>query len=265
MARKAREDFESEVFHIVVQGINREKIFEGTHFKVAYLDKLNAEKEAYGVKILAYCVMDSHCHLLLHVESIDKMSRYMQKVNTTFAQYYNFKEDRVGFVFRDRFKSQAIYDEQYLVNCLVYIHNNPVKAGIASRAETYKFSSCKDYMSQSGIVDFEDAKNFFDPSAENVSRIAIDVKGDDCDIEWIDCKEDLETPLQKAERILKKYPVPAKFLRSSKVLFVQAIEELASAGLSQSEIAELFEISNSYVNMILKGTRKQGRKKASNE
>lgn len=255
MARKAREAFESELFHIIVQGINRERIFEGINFKVAYLDKLASMKDEYNVKILAYCVMDSHCHLLLHVDGVKQMSRFMQKVNTTFAQYYNYKQNRVGFVFRDRFKSQAIYDEKYLVNCLVYIQNNPLKAGITSRPDAYAFSSYKDYLSQSGIVDFDDAKEFFDTSAENISFLMLNSSGE-CDVQWIDAKEDMETVAQRAERILKKYPVPPIYLKSAPNLFVQAVKELRDVGMSQTDIAKVFGVSASYVNMILNGKRK---------
>lgn len=250
MARKAREMFETEFFHIIVQGLNREKIFLSSHFKEVYLKKLQEEKEAFGVHILAYCVMDNHCHLLLHVEDVKKLSRYMLKVNTMYAQYYNFMENRVGFVFRDRFKSQPIFEEEYLAYCLIYIQNNPVKAGIVVDPLQYGFSSYKDYKKQSGMVDFEEAAKYFDTSAKNISYLMTNVDGDDCDMEWIEVKSDEKTPAQKAAKILKKYPVPAQYLKASPSLFKQAIAEMAAAGMKKIEIAQVFGVTPQYISKI---------------
>ena len=60
--------------------------------------------------------------------------------------YYNKKYNRVGYVFRDRYKSQVIYSEKQLYTCINYIHNNPVKAGICRLASEYEYSSYNEYI-----------------------------------------------------------------------------------------------------------------------
>jgi len=67
----------------------------------------------------------------------------MHKLNTKYAMYYNKKYNRVGYVFRDRYKSEGIYSEEHLYNCIKYIYNNPVKAGICNKPEEYKYSNYK--------------------------------------------------------------------------------------------------------------------------
>lgn len=251
MARKAREMYETEFFHVIVQGLDREKIFLNSHYKEIYLQKLCAEKDAFCVHLLAYCVMDNHCHLLLHVEDVKKLSRFMLKLNTMYAQYYNFMEGRAGFVFRDRFKSQPIFDERYLAYCLIYIQNNPLKAGIVADPLKYTFSSYKDYIAQNGYVDFKAASEFFDVSPENISYLMNNVNSDDCDVEWIEVKSDKETAMQKAEAILRKYPVPPQYLKATPSLLKQAIEELAAAGLKRTEIAQIFGFTSQYISHII--------------
>ena len=67
----------------------------------------------------------------------------MQRLNTKYGKYYNKKYKRVGYVFRDRYRAEGIYTEKYLYNCLKYIYNNPVKAGICKNAEDYPYSNYK--------------------------------------------------------------------------------------------------------------------------
>ena len=55
----------------------------------------------------------------------------------------NKKRKRVGYVYRDRFKTQVINNEKHLYNCILYIHNNPVKANMCKKTSEYKFSSYK--------------------------------------------------------------------------------------------------------------------------
>ena len=68
-------------------------------------------------------------------------------------------------LFRNRYKSEPIYDRKYLLNCIKYIHNNPVKANIVEECGDYKYSSYNDYSNNTGI-----AKN----------KILEDIFGKDC-------------------------------------------------------------------------------------
>ena len=253
MSRHARGEFETEFLHVIVQGIAREKIFYNAHYKNMYLQKLAECKKEYSVSVLAYCILDNHCHLLLQAENIEDLSHYMQKVNTMYAQYYNFKESRVGYVFRDRFKSQPVYHEKYLGRCLAYIHNNPVKAGVCVRAEQYGFSSLYEFVEQKeNLVDFEEAKQFFDISPENMLAIMDDYDESDDDTDWIDIKSEMQTVAQKAEKILAKFAVPPQYLVSTPKLFEEAVKEMSKAGIKGVDIASIMGCSTSKISRLLK-------------
>ena len=143
MSRFPRNYIKTIFFHVITQGINKSYIFEKSedikyHIKTMY--KLSAQHE---IKIIAYCIMNNHVHMLIETDGIKELSKYMQRLNTTYAKYYNKKYNRVGYVFRDRYKSEGIYSEEQLYNCIKYIYDNPVKAGICNRPEEYPYSNYK--------------------------------------------------------------------------------------------------------------------------
>ena len=85
--------------------------------------------------------MDNHAHMLIQTDEIKNIEIWMKKSNVSYAMYYNRKNDRVGYVFRDRYKLQTIKNQKHLYLCVEYIHNNPVKALICKNKDEYEFSS----------------------------------------------------------------------------------------------------------------------------
>ena len=138
--------YESEYFHVMVQGINREYIFKKEIWKKKYLDSILEKCKDQNVIVLAYCIMDNHAHMLLYTKQIKNLTKFMSSINTKYAIYYNKTNGRCGFVFRDRYRCENILTQNHLQNCIRYIHNNPVEAGICKNQKEYEFSSFKDYM-----------------------------------------------------------------------------------------------------------------------
>ncbi len=147
MPRLARNELQGKQFiHVMVQGINKEKIFLMEREKLEYIKLLYKYKDDYNINIIAYCVMNNHVHILINTENINNLTKYMHKINTSYGIYFNKNRNRVGYVYRDRFKTQVINNEKHLNNCIIYIHNNPVKANICKYANEYRFSSYKSFL-----------------------------------------------------------------------------------------------------------------------
>ena len=140
MPRVSRGSYSSCFFHNMVQGINKEYIFNQNKEKNKYIKLLKQSLE-YDIEIISYVIMDNHAHLLLYVTDVTKMSEFMKNTNEKYAMYYNYINNRVGVVFRNRFKTQAIVSETHLYNCIKYIYDNPVKAKIVEKPEEYKYSN----------------------------------------------------------------------------------------------------------------------------
>jgi REP element-mobilizing transposase RayT len=171
MPRKPRENTEGKYYHVMVQGIGKEYIFPDDNCKGYFLASLQKAKLIKGINILAFCIMGNHAHVLVVSENNNALGQFFKRANAEYAMYYNRQNNRVGYVFRDRFKSESITDEKYLINCLVYIHNNPVKAGLIERAEDYKYSSYINYISKKGIIDFEEAKKYYSINEGDIRAI----------------------------------------------------------------------------------------------
>ncbi|MGD9568589.1 MAG: transposase [Sedimentibacter sp.] len=153
MARHARKISSTGIYHIMLRGINKEQIFQKNYYKSKILKLLSEIKNEIHFSIIAYCIMDNHLHLLAKIGD-DDLKNIMKKLNVKFALYYNRIEERYGYVFQDRFKSEVVEDEKYLVGVLRYIHNNPVKATLTDSIINYQWSSAKDYINDNtGLLD----------------------------------------------------------------------------------------------------------------
>lgn len=151
MPRQARKDIKTPFLHVIVQGVNKEYIFYKKEYIEKYLEIIANKKKDYKFEIIAYCMMNNHAHFLVYTENVKEFGKFMQRVNLIYAQIYNKEEKRCGVLFRNRYQTEPIYDMKYLINCINYIHNNPVKAKIVKKCEEYKYSSYNDYLNNVGV------------------------------------------------------------------------------------------------------------------
>ncbi len=95
--------------------------------------------ERFGHRIHGFCLMSNHIHLAWQ-EGGESLSTAVQNLAFRYAQHVNHIRNEVGHVFQGRFKSILVDKENYLTRLIRYIHLNPVRAGIVTRAEDYKWS-----------------------------------------------------------------------------------------------------------------------------
>ncbi|HHT62493.1 MAG TPA: hypothetical protein GXZ75_02175 [Clostridia bacterium] len=157
-------------YHVIQRGNNKEYIFESANDKGYLLELLKQIQNELPFSLYAYVIMDNHYHLLLKPDDRTRLNELMQKVNSRFARYYNWQHKRSGHVFQGRYKSILITEERYLFAVLRYIHQNPVRAGICSKVEDYRWSS--DWFYRHGQSSFVDCKFILQMLADE-SRQAI--------------------------------------------------------------------------------------------
>lgn len=155
MPRKARNYSNTSFFHVIVQGINKEYIFYKKEYINEYIKLFKKYSKFSEIYVVSYCIMSNHAHFLIYTNKIYELSNFMQKLNMSYAKYYNKVNNRVGYVFRDRFLSEPITSERYLVTCIKYIHKNPVKAKIVSEEINYNYSSYKEFLSNEKFAEIE--------------------------------------------------------------------------------------------------------------
>ncbi|HHV72584.1 MAG TPA: transposase [Clostridia bacterium] len=145
MPRVARLKGEFATYHIILRGNERKSIFLAPEDRERFLETLQRMKDKYNFLIFAYCLMNNHVHLIIYDNGND-ISLIMKSINVSYAIYFNRKYKRVGHLFQDRYKSEIVDDDVYLIELSKYIHNNPVKAGIVKNAIEYRWSSFRSYV-----------------------------------------------------------------------------------------------------------------------
>ncbi|MBR3255509.1 MAG: transposase [Clostridia bacterium] len=98
MSRVARKDLGSPFLHVMVQGVNKEYIFFNNDYIERYLEIIERYRYDFEFTIIAYCIMNNHAHFLIYAKDIAQFGKFMQKVNLTYAQFYNRKQHRCGIL-----------------------------------------------------------------------------------------------------------------------------------------------------------------------
>ncbi|OQB14536.1 MAG: Transposase IS200 like protein [Firmicutes bacterium ADurb.Bin193] len=152
MPRQARKKSESGIYHVMLRGINRQTIFEDEEDCNVFLETIAIYKDDMSTCIYGYCLMKNHIHLLV---KSDKLSDFMRKIGAKYVYWYNWKYDRIGGLFQDRYKSEVVEDDGYFLTVLRYIHQNPIRASITETIDEYEFSSYNEYIKSNGkkIID----------------------------------------------------------------------------------------------------------------
>ncbi|MDW7670534.1 MAG: transposase [Bacillota bacterium] len=145
MPRTARKKSRTGIYHVIMRGNNRDRIFHCEQDYGAFLKRLRKYRDECGFGLYAYCLMDNHVHLLLKEEE-EPLSDAMRRLCGSFVGWYNKKYDRIGHLFQDRFRSEVVEDDAYLATALRYIHRNPVKAGLCDDPADFPWSSCRELM-----------------------------------------------------------------------------------------------------------------------
>ena len=77
----------------------------------------------------------------LYANKLSNLSEFVREIKVGFTRYYNKRHNRRGYFWGDRFKSVIVEKGETLINCLAYIDLNPLRAGIVSRPEEYRWNS----------------------------------------------------------------------------------------------------------------------------
>ena len=146
MPRHARVKSFDSIYHIMVRSISDTPLFKCHQDKDVYLKIIKKYQGTFLLKVYAYCLMDSHAHMLIDCSGAD-ISKIMHGINQCYAQYFNREYKRHGHLFQDRFKSKIVYDDRSLINASAYINKNPKDIkGYKGIEEKYRYSSFGIYM-----------------------------------------------------------------------------------------------------------------------
>lgn len=203
MPRVPRKKSKSGIYHIVMRGINRQSIFGDEEDCVKFVQILQKYKEVCGYKLYAYCLMGNHLHLLL-MEGKEPLEQVMRRICGSYVFWYNHKYARVGYLFQDRYKSEPVEDDAYLLTVIRYIYQNPVKAGLVTSLEKYKWSNYKEYLDRDKTSDINFVLEMFNTNTEKAVKSFIEYINKSSDDVCLDIPEKRKITDEEARTIIKK-------------------------------------------------------------
>ena len=251
MPRTARQSGSTNIYHVILRGINKQQIFFDEEDYEYFIRLLERFKSISHYELYAYCLMGNHVHLLIKA-SEEPLSRIFRRIGASFVYWYNLKYQRTGHLFQDRFKSEAVEDERYFLTVLRYIFNNPVKAGMCDSPEDYPYSNIKDFISKKNPalpcdISTKDLLNFIMQSTDET------------------CMEISETPRKGVTEetakklILDELGIIAPVISSENRSSIEvSIRRLSKKGVSIRQLSRLTGISKSMIEKMLKGKTGDG-------
>lgn len=175
--RTARQQSVSDIYHVIGRGAGRQIIFEDDEDRNAFLRLLKSNLDKSSADLYAWCLMDNHYHLLVRAR-LEQLGVCMKLLGGAYALRFNARHDRTGHLFQDRFKSEPVNDDTYLMTVVRYIHKNPEKAGLGACA-AYRWSSYGEYTGRSRLCDTEFVLALFD-GIENFEAFHRSFEGECC-------------------------------------------------------------------------------------
>ncbi len=141
------------ISHITQRAAGREPLFLEKDDYLTMLGLLKDTSESCELSFYAFCLMPNHIHLLLEPRK-DNLSEAMHSIFSRYARRFNSKYHRRGHIFGGPYRQAVCLDSCYLLAASVYIHLNPVRAGIVAKATDYRWSSVGLYCKASAQSSF---------------------------------------------------------------------------------------------------------------
>lgn len=146
MARIARAVLAKEPHHITQRGIDWQDVFFSDADRIFYMEVLRDQCKRFEVKLLGYCLLNSHIHLLAIPRQSDALSKAVGRTHYYYARYVNKTHKKYGQIWQDRFAS-CVVDEYYKWIVLKYIERHPVRWSMVQNAWDYPWSSAMSHIS----------------------------------------------------------------------------------------------------------------------
>lgn len=141
MPRTARASVGGICYHVINRGNGRARVFHDERDYRGFISLLAAASERLPMRILGYCLMPNHFHLVLWPLNDGDLSRWMQWLLTSHVRRHHRRYETDGHVWQGRFKAFPIEQDGHLLMVLRYVERNPLRANLVSRTDAWPWSS----------------------------------------------------------------------------------------------------------------------------
>jgi len=140
MSRPLRLEFAGALYHVYARGDRRQAIYRDDTDRFVWLSTLDTICTRFHFTVHSFCQMTNHYHLLIETGEAN-LSSGMRQLNGFYSQYFNRRHGLVGHVFQGRYGAVLVQKENYLLELARYIVLNPLRAGIVSELDEWRWSS----------------------------------------------------------------------------------------------------------------------------
>ena len=143
MPRINRIDVGGEMYHVLNRANARVQIFDNDKDYIQFEDILEEAVKKYDMRLLAYCIMPNHWHLVLHPKNDGDLQKFMSWFTNTHTRRWHVSKATVGHghLYQGRYKSFICEKDQHLFTVLRYVERNAKTANLVKKAEYWKWSS----------------------------------------------------------------------------------------------------------------------------
>lgn len=131
------------VFHVLNRGVGRMRLFDSDADYAAFERIIEETLEIRPMRLLAYCLMPNHWHMVLYPEGDGDLSAFMQRLSVTHAtRWQRFRHrDGTGHIYQGRFKSFPVETDAHFYQVVRYVERNPLRAGLVDDLDLWRWSS----------------------------------------------------------------------------------------------------------------------------
>jgi putative transposase len=143
--------------HVTQRGVDRSNVFFTAKDRLTYLQLLKKEVLAGEIRILSYCLMTNHVHLVIVPERAESVAVSLRRTHGRYAQYLNIRRGRTGHLWQNRYYSTML-SPSHLWIAIGYGERNPVRARMVALPQDYRWSSARAHLTgldASGVLDME--------------------------------------------------------------------------------------------------------------
>jgi len=140
MPRAPRVQAAGAIYHVTTRGNRKQDIFIDTDDRARFLQLVQQAVDRFGWLCHAYCLMTNHYHLLVQTREAD-ISQGMHRLNSVYANWFNWRHQFTGHLFERRFHDELVDGQAHLLELTRYIVLNPVRAGLKNHAGEWFWSS----------------------------------------------------------------------------------------------------------------------------
>src|SRR5512146_203784 len=128
-------------YHLYNRGARQVTIFRQPTNYLFTIAKLKKYSQANGIRVIAYCLMPNHYHLLVRQDGDVPAGSLPQSVFNSYSKAYNKMYSHSGTFFEGRFRGKVIQSSRHLLHLCRYIHGNPVRAGMVAEPGDWPYSN----------------------------------------------------------------------------------------------------------------------------